>query len=257
MNVLGVKMNQNKQKDPAVKPDSVIKKNFVQANKFLLLGSVLLCFGGFVLGYTVGHKQGLTVVGYDADAQQLIDVIQKQKTTLAELNKNFNLATQERDLALATTTSLTNTLTENKADLSISQVQTQIYRNLLRQRGGIGLMVQNLAVRPLPENAFEYQLDLLQVSPNEKKANGSVELRLIRGHDILLVPMQNSQFSFDNFERLTGRWTIPNGFVPQYIEVRINGGINEIRRFNWLRGKEVVNAARFATDIPQAEAKTQ
>lgn len=250
-------MNENKREESAVKHSSVKKQNFVQANKFLLLGSILLCFGGFALGYIVGHKQGLTVVGYDADAQQLVDVIQKQKDTLAELNKNFNLTTQERDLALGNTTSLTHALTENKADLSISQTQSQIYRNLLRQRGGVGLMVQNLAVRPLPENAFEYQLDLLQVSPNQRKANGSVELRLIRGDEILVVPMQNSRFNFENFERLTGRWTIPNGFVPQYIEVRINGGMNEIRRFNWLKGKEIDNPARFATDIPQAEAKTQ
>ncbi|MBF7683120.1 hypothetical protein I2F27_07245 [Acinetobacter sp. B5B] len=251
-------MNQNKQEEPsAVAQGEGKKQNFVQASKFLLLGSVLLCFGGFAFGYIVGHKQGLTVVGYDADAQQLVDVIQKQKDTLAELNKNFNLATQERDLALSNTTTLTHTLTETQADLGISETQSQIYRNLLRQRGGVGLMVQNLAVRPLPENAFEYQLDLLQVSSGQKKASGSVELRLIRGAETLVVPMQNSRFNFENFERLTGRWTIPNGFVPQYIEVRINGGINEIRRFNWLRGKEIDHSARFATDIPQAEAKTQ
>lgn len=250
-------MNENTLEEPAVKHSKVKKPNFVQANKFLLLGSVLLCFSGFALGYTIGHKQGLTVVGYDADAQQLVDVIQKQKDTLAELNKNFNLATQERDLALTNTTTLTHTLTENKADLSIAQTQSQIYRNLLRQRGGVGLMVQNLSVRPLPENAFEYQLDLLQVSPSQRKANGSVELRLIRGDEILVVPMENSRFSFESFQRLTGRWTIPNGFVPQYIEVRINGGVNEIRRFNWLRGKEIDSPARLATDIPQAEAKTQ
>lgn len=33
----------------------------------------------FALGYTIGHRQGLTVVGYDADAEQLVEVVQKQK----------------------------------------------------------------------------------------------------------------------------------------------------------------------------------
>ena len=51
----------------------------------------------------------------------------------------------------------------------------------MRQRGGIPLAVQHIAIKPLPENAFEYQLDLVQVSPSKRAASGTVELRLIRG----------------------------------------------------------------------------
>lgn len=250
------KMNQNNQEEHTLKR-SEDRPNFIQANKYLLLGSLVLCSGSLVFGYSVGHKQGLTVVGYEADAAQLFDIVQKQKETIATLNKNVNLAEQERDVSLSNTTDLNTALTESKADLGIAQTQSGIYRHLLRQRGGVSLMVQNLAVRPLPENAFEYQVDLLQVSPNQRKASGSVEIRLIRGDEILQVPMENNRFNFDSFERLTGRWTIPSGFVPQYIEVRLNGGVTEIRRFNWLRGKEVENPARFASDIPQAKAKIQ
>jgi hypothetical protein len=40
--------------------------------------------------------------------------------------------------------------------------------------------VQHIAIKPLPENAFEYQLDLVQVSPSKRAASGTVELRLTR-----------------------------------------------------------------------------
>ncbi|ESK40131.1 DUF6776 family protein [Acinetobacter nectaris] len=231
------------------------KPNFIQAHKFLLLGSTILFVGGGALGYSVGHRQGLTVVGYEANAEELMEIVQKQKDTLSTLNKNLNMAVQERDVALSNTAHLSHALSEGKADLGIAQTQSQIYRHILRQRGGVSLMVQNLGVRPLPENVFEYQLDLLQVSP--RKASGTVELRLIRGGDVLIVPMEDKHFDFESFQRLTGRWTMPKGFTPQFIEVRLNGGLSEIKRFNWLRGKEVESPATFVSDIPQAEAKVQ
>ncbi|MEB3766530.1 hypothetical protein FXN70_02040 [Acinetobacter sp. MD2] len=226
-------------------------------NTYLLLGAIILFTGGGVLGYTVGHRQGLTVVGYDADAQQLVDVVKKQKDNLDNLNKAYNLAIQERDLAVGNTDDLTDALNNAKADLSIAQGQSQIYRNVLKDRGGLSLTIQNLSIQPLPENAYEYQLDLVQASPIGRNATGTVEIRLVRGAEVLVVPMEDKNFNFADFSRLTGRWTMPKGFVPQYIEVRVNGSVSETKRFSWLRGPEVETPATFVSEVPQAEAKSQ
>ncbi|GAB3043985.1 hypothetical protein GCM10027155_06130 [Acinetobacter apis] len=248
----------DKSLEDASKPMSkTAKPNFIQAHKYLVLGSLVLFVGGIALGYSVGHRQGLTVAGYSADAEELMGVVQKQKETLSSLNKSFNIATQERDVAVTNTSHLTHALTESKADLSIAQTQNQIYRTTLKQRGGIALTVQNLSVRPITEDAFEYQLDLLQVSPSQRPAVGTVELRLIRSGETLVIPMEDNRYNFENFERLTGRWTMPKGFVPQFIEVRVNGGLTEIKRFNWLRGQPISTPPAFVSDVPQAEAKTQ
>lgn len=253
--MLSIKMTQKTLEQNPLDSQKIKKPNFMQAHKFILLASLILFIGGGALGYSVGHRQGLTVVGYEANAEELMEIVQKQKDTLSTLNKNLNMAIQERDVALSNTTHLTHALNEGKADLGIAQTQSQIYRGILRQRGGVSLMVQNLGVRPLPENVFEYQLDLLQVS--SKKASGTVELRLIRGGEVLAIPMENKHFEFESFQRLTGRWTMPKGFVPQFIEVRVNGGLTEIKRFNWLKGKEIESPSAFVSDIPQAEAKVQ
>ncbi|MDA1587709.1 hypothetical protein PDK27_28610, partial [Bacillus cereus group sp. TH230-1LC] len=203
------------------------------------------------------HRQGLTVVGFDADAEQLVEVVQKQKTSLDALNKNYNAAVQERDVAVTNSNELYLSLQKALDQQAQSETTAVIYREVLRQRGGIPLAVQHIAIKPLPENAFEYQLDLVQVSPSKRAASGTVELRLIRGTEVLVVPLEDKNFNFENYERLTGRWTMPKGFTPQFIEVRLTGSTPVTRRFSWSRGEAVESQSAFVSEIPQAEANAQ
>ncbi len=238
-------------------PSHLPKKPFLQTNMPLVIGAVILTLGSLGLGYSVGHRQGLTVVGYDADAEQLVDVVEKQKQALNLVNKSLNIAVQERDMAVSNANNLTEALNQARTDKTQMEGLSLLYREVLRQRGGLGLTVQNLGIKPLPENAYEYQLDLVQVNPGRRSVAGTAELRLIREHEVLVIPMQDSQFNFAEFERLTGRWTMPKGFVPQFIEVRLTGATPVIKRFSWQRGKPVENSSAFVSEIPQAEAKAQ
>ena len=197
------------------------------------------------------------MVGFDADAEQLVEVVQKQKTSLDALNKNYNAAVQERDVAVTNSNELYLSLQKALDQQAQSETTAVIYREVLRQRGGIPLAVQHIAIKPLPENAFEYQLDLVQVSPSKRAASGTVELRLIRGTEVLVVPLEDKNFNFENYERLTGRWTMPKGFTPQFIEVRLTGSTTVTRRFSWSRGEAVESQSAFVSEIPQAEANAQ
>lgn len=233
------------------------KRNLMQTKMPLFIGGAVLCVGSVLLGYTVGHRQGLTVVGYDADAEQLVDVVEKQKKDLTALNKSLNLAVQERDVAVSNSNDMFAALNQAKSDKVQVDGMSAIYREVLRQRGGLSLIVQNLAVKSLPENAYEYAIDLVQVSPNNRRASGEIELRLIQGTEVLVVPIEKSSFNFDDFERLTGRWTMPKGFTPQFIEVRVKGSTPVTKRFSWQRGKPVESSATLASEIPQVAANSQ
>ena len=182
---------------------------------------------------------------------------QKQKASLDALNKNYNAAVQERDVAVTNSNELYLSLQKALDQQAQSETTAVIYREVLRQRGGIPLAVQHIAIKPLPENAFEYQLDLVQVSPSKRAASGTVELRLIRGTEVLVVPLEDKNFNFENYERLTGRWTMPKGFTPQFIEVRLTGSTPVTRRFSWSRGEAVESQSAFVSEIPQAEANAQ
>lgn len=245
--------------DPTISPDSSANKNnFLKTNLPLVIAATVLIGGSFMLGYTVGHRQGLTVVGYDADAEQLVEVVQKQKTALDSVSKSLNAAVQERDMAVGNADELFKAINQANADKTQFETMNAIYRETLRQRGGVSLTIQNLAVKSLPENAYEYQIDLIQVSPSKRRAVGTVELRLIKDTEILVVPLEDKNFNFDDFERLTGRWTMPKGFVPQFIEVRLSRGATPvIKRFSWQRGQPVDVSSAFVSEIPQAEANAQ
>lgn len=232
-------------------------QSFLKGSTPLWVGGVVLCAGSMMLGYTVGHRQGLTVVGYDADAEQLVEVVAKQKNELSELNKNLNLAVQERDVAVSNSNDMFAALNQAKADKTQVEGMSAIYREVLRQRGGLSLTVQNLAILPLPENIYEYQIDLVQVSSNKRRASGEIELRLIKGTEVLVVPISDNNFNFEDFERLTGRWTMPKGFSPQFIEIRVKGSTPVTKRFNWQRGKPIENVPALAADVPQAAANSQ
>ncbi len=76
-----------------------------------------------------------------------------------------------------------------------SEATAVIYREVLRQRGGIPLAVQHIAIKPLPENAFEYQLDFVQVRPSKRAASGTVELHdSFVGTEVLVVPLEDKNF---------------------------------------------------------------
>ena len=235
-------------------PENSEKTPFMKTNMPLAIGAVVLALSSGLLGYSIGHRQGLTVVGYDADAEQLVDVVQKQKNELTGLNKSLNAAIQERDVAVSNSNDLYLAVKKARDDQELTGNLGVLYREVLRQRGGMPLAVQHLAIKPLPENAYEYQLDLVQVSPSKSNVSGSVELRLIKGTEVLAVPLEDKNFNFSESERLTGRWTMPKGFSPDFIEVRLSGSKPVIRRFSWSKGQPVENQSAFLSEIPQTEA---
>ena len=234
------------------KPPSTLQR-FIHSNLPIVLGGVIIGGGSLLLGYSVGHQQGLTAVGFSADAEQLNDVVQEQKQAITILNTSLNTAVQERDLALASSNDLTLSLRKESDLRQQIEQQRDIYREVLRLRGGVALTVQNIDIKPLPENAFEYRLDLMQLQPNKRRAQGTVEMRLIDGDNILVIPMADNSYSFDSFERMTGRWTMPSGFTPKFIEVRLQGG-SVTKRFAWERGAAVNDTPAILSEIPEAEA---
>lgn len=227
----------------------------IHSNLPLVLGSVILGGGALLIGYSIGHKQGLTVVGFSADAEQLNEVVQEQKKAINILNTTLNTTVQERDLALTSSTELNETLRQ-VSDLRLQvEQQRDIYAEILRLRGGVALTIQNIDIKPLPERAYEYRVDLMQLQPNHRRASGTVQIRLINSESTLVVPMSDSKFTFDSFERLTGRWTMPSGFTPQFIEVRLQGsGSPVVKRYAWERGAPIEDMPAILSEIPQAEA---
>ncbi len=251
-------MNQIEQpsEETTAEPVSTQKQSFWKSSYPLAVIAILLAGGGIAVGYMVGHKQGLTVVGFDADAQELAEIVQKQKKALDTVEVALNARTQERDVAIGNAKELQNVLDEAKADTILAESLNATYRDEIGKRGGLGLTIQNFAIRPLPSDAYEYVLDLIQVNSANRRSTGNIEIRLVGNSEILTVPLEKTAYNFENYERLTGRWTMPKGFTPQYIEVHLSGtaGANVAQRFVWKRGKDEIESPAFISEIPKTRA---
>ncbi len=232
-------------------------KRFIHSNLPLVLGGVIVGGGSLLLGYSIGLQQGLTAVGFEADAEQLNDVVQEQKQEINILNTTLNTTVQERDVALTNLKEITESYRKETDLRAQSEQQRDIYREILRLRGGVALNIQNIEIKPLPDRAYEYRLDLMQLQPNKRRASGTVQIRLINDGNVQVVPMSDNSYGFDSFQRLTGRWTMPSGFTPEFVEVRLQGnGSPVIKRYAWERGAPVKDMPAILSEIPQAEANT-
>lgn len=232
-------------------------KDALKRHAPVLIAGLVLVLGCTYFGYVMGKRQGLTVVGFDMDAKQLNNIVQQQKAELEVIGQRFNATVQERDVAVSNANKFYQAYNDEKANTVQVEGINKMYRELLKARGGVELTVQNISINSLPDNAYEYAIDLVQVSPNGRKVAGNVELRLINGEKVMGVPLEDRTFSFEHYERLTGRWTMPKGFTPQYVEVHLTGATPVIKRFAWQRGKDQGATSKSISEIPQAKANSK
>ncbi|MFZ3192610.1 MAG: DUF6776 family protein [Moraxellaceae bacterium] len=223
----------------------------------LALMAILVASGAALLGYSVGHQQGMTVVGASVrDVSDLKESIAEQKSTIEILNRTLATMVQERDLALESAKSVQEQM-QTEADLRhLSESRLASYQDLLIGHGGVDLSIRSIHIKPLPERAFEYEFDLMQLRPNRREVSGQVQMHLINGETVVAVPLAQDQFKFGSFHRLAGRWTMPAGFTPQYVEIKLRGGgQNTTQRYAWERGSKSAEVPATLADLPPVPAE--
>ena len=237
---------------------STAKNSVELSHPFILaLMAIVVAGGAALLGYGVGHQQGMTVIGASVrDVQDLKDNVAEQKNTIEVLNRTLATMVQERDLALESAKSVQEQ-SRTEADLrQLSESRLVSYQTLLIGHGGVDLRVRSINIKPLPERAFEYEFDLMQLRPNRREVSGQIQMLLINGETIVEVPLVQDRFNFATFQRLAGRWTMPAGFTPQHVEIKLRGGgQNTTQRYAWERGSRNADVPATLADLPPVPAE--
>lgn len=248
--------------------NSVLENNMTEENQsfsedrskrakrdhLLIAAGALLIVSGLWLGYFVGHRQGMSVIGASSSAlQKLKTQIDQQQQTVETLTRTLSNTVQERDIALTTSKGLNDNLVKLTADRELEDGQLKAYRDRLLGYGGIALALQNVEILPVSPSVFEYNIDLMQLKPKSSVSRGTYSVRLIQGDNIVDVPLTSNKVEMTDFQRLTGRWTMPAGFTPEFIEVAANaGGQSTVQRFEWARGEPLKNMPPMS--VPDAVA---
>ncbi len=226
----------------------------LERDHLLIAAGVLLVLSGLWLGYFIGHQQGMSVIGASkSDLNKLNAKIDQQQATLDTLTRTLSNTVQERDIALTTSKGLTDTLAKQTADREIQDARYKIYREHLLSVGGMALAFQNVAVVSISPSVFEYRIDLMQLRQKNSPSVGTLSIRLIQGTNIVNVPLASNRVNITDFQNLTGRWTMPAGFTPEFLEVSATaGGQSVIQRFAWERGAQQASTSLVAAPSPAA-----
>jgi hypothetical protein len=221
-------------------------------SRFLVIAAVLIGGSSALLGYGLGHRQGMSAIGANArEVADLHQAVKDQKTAIDILNRTLATTVQERDIAVESAKEL-KTQVASEVDLrTLSESRLQSYQTILAERGGVDLTVHSIHIAPLPERAYEYRIDLMGLRPSLGNLIGTITLQLVNGESVLLVPLSQNRFSFQAFERLTGRFTMPSGFTPQYLDVIIqSAGQRIVKRYAWERGDVIKDMPATLADVP-------
>lgn len=215
---------------------------------FLLmaLGGVLLAA---VLGYWLGSS--LAVAGRDTAMLELSALGEEYQALLAENGRLEQALGDERlarEVGGVFSDEVRDTLAEQAGRIAALEEQIRFYRNLMAggEEGDLQIADLELLER-LDGQGVRFRLLLVQSAERRDEISGLVEVRVAGARDgrpemlsgeALGVDLEAPvPFRFRYFQRLAGEIRLPEGFVPEGVEVVVRseaeGGFRLQRTFDW------------------------
>lgn len=127
--------------------------------------------------------------------------------------------------------------------------ELEFYQNILATTGSSdGLNIQGMQLQKLAvSGGYHFKLVLTHVSKDIRDVEGMVDISIegrqgaedktLEVSDLLMSPAVDFSYKFRNFKRLEGNLSIPQGFTPYRVIVRLtpkDGKNSKIKRvFNW------------------------
>jgi hypothetical protein len=167
-------------------------------------------------------------------SQQLRDAqgqIAKLKDSVVYAQRSGEIDAQACDLVQATLPKLQKEV----ADL---HEQLAFYRGIVSpDQARAGVRVYNLKLtRAAVQGSYNYELVLIQSARHDQRVAGRIEVtlegmqgssrRTVRLSDIADDAGKNLLFSFTYFEEIDGRLSLPEGFKPQRVNVKLSTDVD-------------------------------
>ena len=198
-----------------------------------MTGVLLLASSGYFL-YAWGQSSGsaeCALVGVYKHRLEQAQQLARENTDL-----RAQVATLERtgQIEKAAYADVDDQLKRLQGELLQLREELAFYRGVVNAtEPGSGLKAQSLTVqRQGPERVYRYRLVLTQFSKNVKVIEGTVDLSLVgeqEGRAVRLSLQDLSgeaskaiPFRLRNFQQVEGAFTLPSGFVPRQVLVRLN-----------------------------------
>jgi hypothetical protein len=213
----------------------------------------IVALAGVVLAGVVGFWAGGRDAALARDAAlRELDLLGREYSVLREENGRLEEALGEERLAREVggvfSEEVRSTLSEQAAQIASLEEQIRFYRNLMAGGDEGELQIADLELlERLDGRGVRFRLLLVQSAERRDEIVGHVELRVVGARDgrsevlsgdalggDLSAPLP---FRFRYFQRLAGEIRLPDGFVPEGVEIVVHSdaedGFRLQRTFEW------------------------
>lgn len=199
-------------------------------NLLLLLAFVLTAWGFYWLG-SIGYRLPYVSEHTDATAMK-VRLAEAEKENLA-LQKNVAQLQSSMDVDLEAAKQVKETLHDKELEIAKLNQEVVFYRSLLApEKLNAGVAVKGFDLHSSSEvGAYHYDLLLIQARQGKKVAKGKVGINIdgmrkgvklrLRYKDIAEAETKPLKYSFKYFQRLNGKFKLPEGFEPTQIMLEL------------------------------------
>jgi len=206
------------------KPGIKRKRRLVFVTGVVVIGAVSFLFGDYLSRYK--HARVLEKLNQLAGDYAML---QDGETNLRQQVANLQSGREIDELAKQ---GIQETIREFKAKVSQLETDVSFYQNIMAPSDNArGLQVQKVDIQAgSVSKRFNYKIVLAQVADNKAYVNGVVAVNFIgmRGDKKEIIPLRNLsdqqvelgiKFKFKYFQDIEGDLVIPDGFIPESIQV--------------------------------------
>lgn len=223
----------------------------------LVIVSIIVSTLSYKFAYRKGYHQANKEASVTADGVAInaegIKSIQLENDVL---QNESDTAKQERDITLSNLTELRKRMEELETTNLQLQQTLSLYSKNISAQGGIPLQVIGAKIEPLPEDAFEYRFDVLQLTADGRTQTLRPRIELLNRTSFVEIPMKPTTYDISGVARIRGRFVMPEGFTPLQVKLRLRAGEENIEQlYNWRFGKRKNDVPLSLAEVPEPDQR--
>lgn len=221
--------------------------------RWLIVRAILVVVALVVLGWGV-YETGRAIAGHDfvaarEERRQLLNDLQRNERENADLRARLAIVERSSQVDSVAHGDLRTMLADLNAEILTLREELEFYRGIVSPADTRrGLRVHDLRLEPMDgTQAWRFRLVLIQAMQHDRQAQGTARLTIVgtgvgSPQRIALselgdVPEDGIAFDFRYFQEFDGDILLPEGFVPNRVEVELvprssrDGRVEQV--FDW------------------------
>lgn len=201
-----------------------------QFRKTLYLVLFIIAVG--VAGYFGGQYDSMSTISEVTQARNTLQVaLRDAERTIAHLTQRVGVLEKGGEVDRQATEGIRQTVKDLKAQIATLEEEVTFYKGIMAPSANDkGLRVSKVEILPQDGGKFRYSIMMTQVADNSSYISGLAAVNFIgmRNGDKVILPLRDLdssvtelgvKFRFRYFQDVSGDIQLPEGFVPEQVQV--------------------------------------